>query len=260
MDINHILSRLASPNFNILASLGKVNGVATISKFGENPDVSTNSTPETIWSYGGVYVFSTTAAIDTISSSNAGDSQEVTITGQTADNIEVTQTAILNGQSKVVLTTPLFRIYRAFNSNSSDLLGDVYIYEDDTIVLGVPQTANKVRLMIPIGSNQSEMMVYTVPAGKTLVYTEGFIAISRSIAGAADFILKSRAKDGVFRVQRRISLNSQGTGTWRAVYSVARVVSEKSDIVFECVNASANNMGLSGGFEGFLFDNVTYGL
>lgn len=261
-----LLFLLQNPNFNIQASLGKIEGVSTISKFGENPDVDTGTTPEEIWSYGGVYTFSTSADIDTISSSNVNDNQDIVVVGQDINHVEIVQTATLDGQNKVLLTTPLYRIYRVFNNNGTNLEGDVYVYVDDTIVDGVPQTPTKVRAMISTiispakPDNQSMMLVYTVPAGKTLVYVEGYIALSRGQAGAADFILQSRLKDKVFRTKRRISLNSQGTGTWRAVYPVARVVPEKTDIVFSCVNVTANNIGVSGGFEGFLFDNVIWNL
>jgi len=253
-----------SPEFEIVASLGQVLGVTPISKFGENPDVDTGSIPEDIWSYGGLYNWSTTAAIDTFSSSEIADTQELVFVGQTADYVEVTQTGTLNGRNKVVLGTPLFRLYRVYNNNGVDLTGDIYVYEDTPIVNGVPTDGTKVRAYIQtnpmIPDNQSEMMIYTVPAGKTLVYKEGYIAMSRGNAGAADFVLRARLKDKVFRTKRRISLNSQGTGTWRAVYSVARVIPEKTDITFAVVNVTANNIGVAGGLEGYLFDNTIWNL
>jgi len=252
---------LNNPSFLMLGSLGKIEGVEPVSKFGENPDIDTGSAPADMWSYGGLYTFSDTNDSDTISSSNTGDTGiEITITGLDIDYNEVTQTATLNGQNKVTLTTPLLRCYRAYNSNGTPLQGDVYIYVDSAITNGVPDVDNTVRAKIDVGAEQTLMMIYTVPAGKTLVYTEGYIALSRQAATNTVVSLMARLKDKVFRVKRRVALNSQGTGTWRAVYSVARLAPEKTDIVFRIDSVTSNNTGVSGGFEGFLFDNEIWNL
>lgn len=266
-ELQDILERLSSglvdattsPNFHIKAPLGLIPGVSVVSKSGNNPSIDIGS-PEDIWSFGGLYTFSTSAIIDSISSSDVADTQQIQVEGLDANYDLVIQLINLNGQNRVVLPTPLLRCFGAFNNNSLNLAGDVYIYENTPITGGVPDDPSKVRAYIEQDAQQTEMIIYTVPNNKTLVYTEGHIALSKSIASAAVLTLRSRLIGKIFRVKRSIALNSQGTGTWRAVYSVARVLPSKTDLLFRCDEVSNNNTGVSGGFEGYLFDNTIWGL
>lgn len=256
-----VLELLKNPTFTTQVALGKIPGVSFINKFGENPEIATNSDPEDIWDFGGIYNFSTAAIIDTISSSSGSDTTNITVEGLDVNWDLVIQTVPLTGQSKVVLPTSLLRVYRAFNSNGDDLIGDVYVYEDTAISIGVPSDASKIRAQIKADSNQTEMMIYSVPAGKTALYMEGFIAISRGggVSATADMTFKSRLFEKSFRLKRRISLNTQGSSSWRAVYSIPIVLPEKSDLIFRCETVSAT-VGMSGGFQALLFDNELWEL
>jgi hypothetical protein len=258
----NIFDLLNDNNFALKVQLGQVRGVYSINKFGENPSIDTTSDPEDIWDFGGLYNFSTSAIIDTISGSDALDSINVTIEGLDANWDVVVQTVTLLGQTKVPLPTSLIRVYRAFNANGVNLLGDVYIYEDTAIVGGVPTDASKVRAFIKASANQTEMLIYPVPNGKTMAYMEGFIAISRAggVSGTAGFVFLQRPFGKVFRVGRRIALNSQGSSNWRAVYTIPLILTEKSDVLFRCEEVSANDTGVSGGFQAFIFDNEIWGL
>lgn len=125
-------------------------------KFGRNPAVGTSF--ETIWNTGGDETYPTSNSIDKISSSNDGDTQEVVIEGHTIDsNGELTfvsQTKTLEGQTESALDTPLARCTRLYNNDSTNFAGTVYIYEDDTVTAGVPQTAAKIHLTVSAGKNQ----------------------------------------------------------------------------------------------------------
>jgi len=258
----NVFDLLNDNNFAIKVQLGQIRGVYAINKYGENESIDTGSAPEDIWDLGGIYTFSTTAAINSISSSNASDNVEITIEGLDANWDRVIQTINLTGQTRLALPTSLIRVYRVFNSNTTPLLGDVYVYENTALSGGVPIDVSLIRAQVKASANQTEMMIYSVPAGKTLVYVEGYVAISKSggVASSAVFTQLRRDFGKVFRVGRRISLNTQGTGTWRAVYTIPLVFQEKSDIVFRCESVSANNTGVTGGFQGFVFDNVIWGL
>jgi len=257
-----VFDLLNDNNFALKVQFGQIRGVYSVNKFGENSEIDTGSTPEDVWDFGGEYIFSTSAVIDTISSSSALDAVDITIEGLDANWDRVIQTIKLDGQNKVALSTALLRVYRAFNSNGAELNGDVYIYEDTAISGGIPTDTTKIRAFMKAEANQTEMMIFSVPANKTMMYMEGFIAISRpgGVSGSADLTFKRRDFEKVFRVGRRISLNSQGSSNWRAVYTVPLIINEKSDIVFRCEAVSANSTGVSGGFQAFIFDNVIWGL
>jgi hypothetical protein len=251
-----ILEMLKNPTFTTQVALGKIPGVYAVNKFGENSEITTSTDPEDVWDFGGLYNFSTSAAIDVVSSSSALDSVLITVEGLDANWDRVIQDVQLIGQNKILLSTPLIRVYRAFNANGTDLIGDVYIYEDTAISGGIPTDTSKIRAMIKAASNQTEMMIYSVPAGKTAVYLEGFIAISRGGGSAATAEMTFRAREfgKVFRVKRRIALNTQGSSNWRAVYAVPAILPEKTDVLFRVELVSAT-LGVSGGFQALIFDN-----
>jgi len=255
----NISDMLNDSNFALQVGLGKIRGVYTVNKFGENPEVTSQSAPEDIWDFGGLYNFSTSAIIDSISSSGA-DTIEMSVEGLDANWDRVIQTVTLTGQVRVALPTPLIRVYRSNNADSIDLVGDVYIYEDTTLSLGIPVDTTKIRALVKADSNQTEMMVFAVPSGKTAAYLEGFVSIARGggVAANADFTLRTREFGKVFRVQRRISINSNG-GAWRSVYSVPTIMTEKTDLIFRCEAVSAT-IGVAGGFQAYIFDNVIWGL
>lgn len=126
-------------------------------KFGQNNDVDTGS-QETVWLRGGNETLPSTNSITHISSSNAGDTQDVKVEGHTISGGELTfvvQTITLQGQTKVALTTPLYRSTRLENDNSTVFAGTIYVYEDDTVVAGVPQTTAKIHLQTDGSNNQS---------------------------------------------------------------------------------------------------------
>lgn len=128
----------------------------TLYKFGRNSDIGTSS--ETVWSTGGDETYVTTNAIDKISSSDAGDTQSVVVEGHTIDSgilTFVVQNVTLAGQTETALPIPLARATRLYNNDTSAFAGTVYVYEDDTVTAGVPQTTSKIHLTVNDG-NQSE--------------------------------------------------------------------------------------------------------
>ncbi len=234
---------------------GEIDGYSVVEKFGENPDIDTGSFPQDIWSHGGLYTFSTSADIDSVSSSSASDTTEITIQGLDANWDFHSQTATLNGQTRVVLDTPLIRCFRAYNSNSTDWVGDVHVYVDTALSGGVPIDSTKVRAEVSIGSGQTEMCIYTIPAGKTGYFLGGYTAMSRVGNNSAVFTSKLRAFGGVFRTVSRISCIGSGGSNWNYRYPVGLAIPEKSDILLRCEEVDANNSGVSGGFTILLKDN-----
>jgi len=241
-------------------SLGLIPGVSYVAKFGENPDIDTDTVPEDIWEFGGEYIFSTTDDIDTMSSSSANDTEPILVIGLDENWNEVQQTIVLTGQTKVTLGTPLIRVYRMVNIGTSDLEGIVYCYVDGDITDGVPDAGADVRAIIDNGNNQTLMCIYTVPAGKTGLFTQGYVAMARPQTSVARMSWKARPFGSVFQVKSRISIDSSSSSSWQYRYVPAVALPEKTDIIITCETISANNTGISGGFEVILFDNEMYGL
>ena len=60
---------------------GKVPGVSHIEKFGRNPDIDTNDTPEDVWDVGGLWVPPTSARIHAVASTSTQDKGSLIATG-----------------------------------------------------------------------------------------------------------------------------------------------------------------------------------
>jgi len=195
-------------DIEVTRKIQKLYGVSAVEcglsnfSYGHNIDLDSGGY-EQVWHYGGIEVLPTTNAIDTISSSNTGDTEIIFFKGKiyNADgNLEdVEQTAILNGQNKVVLSTPLARVLQMYNNNGTPLLGDVYIYEDDTIITGVPQTAANVHGLITICDEQAANSLYTVDGDKYTAITQIVISVGTSNNAVAEFLIQQKLKDKVWR-------------------------------------------------------------
>ncbi len=170
----------------------------TLLKFGAIDSLGTSE--EMIWQQGGIETLIATNAIDTVSSSDAGDTQDVTIEGHTisgSDLTFVTQSATLNGQTKVVLTTALARASRIYNNGNTDFAGNIYVYEDDTITAGVPQTAAKVHLKT--ARNQSLKAATSISSVDYYLITNFHGSVNKKTTGIVDFRLQIRRSGKVFR-------------------------------------------------------------
>ena len=235
-------------------------GFDYINKFGHNETIDTNTTPEDVWSGGGRYTFTADGGAPYfISSSDPLDTQDITIRCLTEDasgdwNAEdIVMT--LQGQTKVPIifasgNDPV-RFYRGYNSDTSDIAGDVYIYEDDTLTGGIPDTATKIRGVIMDGDNQTEMAIYTVPSNFVGYFEQGYVALASPIRAAAmEFVYKIRLHGGVFRVQGRTTLDTDGSNWWKYTYGAGfPLLPAKTDIVIRVITVTANSMGAVGGFD-----------
>ena len=235
-------------------------GTDWIRKFGHNDDIDTASTPEDVWSGGGLYTFTANGGANYyISSSDNSDTQDIEIRCLTEDaNGDWNQedvTVTLAGQTKTLISfssgdLPV-RFYRGYNSNSTDLAGIVYIYEDDTVVAGVPQTASKKRGEIHTGSNQTEMAIYTIPSGYEGYLVEGHASIAGSVKNELlEFAYYIRLYNGVFRIQWRGTLTTNGSNWFKYDFKASYLpIPAKTDVKVTALNVTANNMGMVAGFD-----------
>ena len=239
---------------------GAVHGYSFIEKFGECGDIDTTTTPEIVWSHGGLYTWSTTADIDRAVSSSTSDTHDLTIVGLDENWNEVQQVVTLTGQTPVALSTPLIRCYRAWNSNATDYIGSVHVFVDSSVTLGIPDDATKVRACITIehtgeSSGQTEMAIYTVPAGHIGYLYSGYVGISRGgNLATAVWTPQVRNYGGVFRTVYRGSSIGQGSSHLQQAYNPPIVLQPKSDFWIKVVDVGANDTGVFGGFTIILKD------
>ena len=228
-------------------------------KFGRNPSVGT--TKCTIWYTGQddsneTYAADNTNPIDTLSSSSASDTEVVRVEGHTMTGGNLTfvvQTATLNGQNKVTLTTALCRCTRIAHNNesSTDLVGEIYAYEDTAISSGKPTDTTKIHVTVPAGENQSQKAStsvsstdYWVVSSVTANYLE------KSGANVTEVVLEKRPIGGVFAPV--IAPVSISTGESKEITFEPYIVLPKNSDIRLCATASANGQEISGEINGFL--------
>lgn len=173
---------------------GLISGASVVNKAGANADVATSFEP--LWDGGGDYTYSSSAELMNFSSSNAGDTQDYTVYGCDGDYVAVSQQITMVGQTETAMTQLMLRVWEVTNDGATPNAGDVYIYSDDTVSSGVPQTASKIRAKILIGNNKTLMALYTIPDGKT-----GYLMNVNGSSGAdqvSTFRVRYRAEGGVF--------------------------------------------------------------
>jgi hypothetical protein len=245
---------------------GDVTGTSFNHKFGNAPDFDTGDNEVTIWdgAEDGTtwelmrYVYSTTADIDSISSSNNADTQDIFIQGLDSNYNLISQTITLQGQTRVALDTDLIRVFRAYNDNSTVLAGHVFIYVNGAITGGVPDTNADIRCIIDPVNQQTEMAVYTVPNGKT-GYIRDWYASTSGGSRATNYKIKlyTRGNGKVFRVKHVSALADGGTTSYQHKYEEPEVVTEKTDIEMtaQITETAITGASVSGGFDIVLVDD-----
>lgn len=215
-------------------------------KFGASEEVGT--TPTTLQWEGGNETYVTTNSIDTASSSDAGDTDTVIVQGYilTAGLLSyVEQEVTLDGQNKVVLGTALARVDRIYNSGTTDWLGDIYVYEDDTITLGVPDTATKVHMKAPAQFNQSMKGAGSTANDEYLLVTAWHAAVFRKKDGVIDFGFYTRevgTTNKVFRLRMGTSASEASGGSILYLDPVF-IIPRNHDYRFQGIAAAIDTAG-----------------
>lgn len=151
------------------------------------------------------YVADNVNSIDTISSTDASDTEVVRVEGHTmtwGNRAFVVQTVTLNGQNKVTLSTPLNRCARISHNDESDtdLVWEVMAYEDTAISWGKPTDTTKIHVTVPAWLNQSQKASTSLSSVDYRVIT-WFSAwyLEKSWSNVADVQIEVREAWGVFK-------------------------------------------------------------
>ena len=251
--------RLVQAEREIQAQYGDVVSVdkkaKSLIKFGKSANLVAD-TLSTVWTVGGNETYVTDNTIEYISSSSAADTQEITIECHTVEGTGVNskftfliQTVQLNGQTPVALDTPVARVSHAYNSNGTELVGRITVYENTTVVGGVPSDATKVHLDIPQGLQGSFKGATTFSNSDYYILTGGFGSVSKKQDASADFFLEVREAGGVFI--QRAAISAASGGPWNVELDPAVIIPKNADVRITA-DANANNTVVFGVFKGYL--------
>jgi hypothetical protein len=225
-------------------------------KFGRtnNADNGTKTTIMTLPSSVAMETYPTTNAITTISSTVAGDTENIKVEGHTISGNDLTfvvQSATLSGTSQVTLTTPLARCTRIYNNDSTELAGTVYAYEDDTSSGGVPDTAAGVHCMIDGGQQQSQKAATSISQSDYWLIHSITASVLRgnSATVAADIFLEVKLAGGVFRQLDEFTVKSGPAFT--EVYRPLIIIPTNADVRLTCIS-NTNDSEITGSINGLL--------
>lgn len=242
---------------------GEVAGTGFIAKFGNAHDFDTSDGFVNIWDGADdantnimQYTYSTVTDINRISSSDNGDTQQVTITGLDENWVEVTQIITLTGQTPVLLPTVLIRCYRMKNIGATELAGFVYCYTSAAAVsAGVPAPSTTVRAIIENGEGQTLMAMVPIPANR-MGYLNSWYFSASGARRDSTHVMKLRVREfgGVFVTKHVQAISFAGSSSIEHNYKIPLPYPEKTDIEM-IANTDENQAGVSGGFDLVLVDN-----
>ena len=263
----------SGPNFIQSCSMGLIHGCEVVTKFGINGALA-SGVERDVWDFGETtngdvdytYPPDGTAPITTVSSSNALDLQPVLIQGLDINGDFSSQNITANGQNKVLLTTPLWRVFRIKNlelqstaDRTKGFNGNFYVYEDTAIVAGVPTDDTKVRAWVNNGKNQTQMTHYCIPNGYTGFMVGGSAKTAKKLASAIIYRVYKRNYGSIFRLVNTLALVSTGTGSYTTAKYVPVKTPGKTDIVVTA-ESDVNGVGIAVSYDILLLKNSVFGL
>lgn len=235
-------------DFYFKVAAKEITGLQSVNKFGSNLDIDGGSTPETVWSNGGEYVFPSSIGFLSVTSTSdddqAGGGGAVTIEIQGLDENykEISETITMNGAAAVLSSgSKWFRIYRALvvtagvnEVNSGDI----------TISLNSSTVAT-----IPLGLGQTQMAVFTIPAGKKGFLTSITSSILRAGNSRSANISLYKRIDGVKRMVYEFNIETTGDTSFTKEFNMPLVFEEKTDLYLNVSNVSTNNTAVFANFD-----------
>jgi len=227
-----------------------------IEKFGAN--LSVGSSLETIWEFGGLYEYLTTASAVSAVSDEGSDTttgtgaRTIELQGLDADYNTVTEIISTGGTGGGNVSSQEFlRIFRAAvktagSTGTND--GNITIEAGATTVISIGTHGTGVNKE---GFGQSQTSVYTVPAGKTGYITQWSVGSSVYNSGVQAYLLVSEPEDGkVLRTKDIMFLNNYSIKD----YKVPLRVLEKTDIEVRAYDTSTG-IPVSTSYNVILVDN-----
>ncbi len=251
LDLNEHVLQVGARNFGVDVALGKYPNISFIRKFGK---ASVGTSFVTILEPATLYPYVSSATTMTISSDNANDTvagtggRTVEFFGHDADFNVVSDIVDMDGQTPVTLTPDLLRIWRARvrTAGSTETNEGVIYIGDGTVTAGVP--AN-IRAQIGPDIAQTQMCLWTIPAGKTGLLVSKLFSVGR--AKDMEVRIVTRKQNEVFLVREEVDLFES---TFQVQHTLPIVLEEKSDVEMR-MKTSTGSADVHGEFEIYIMDN-----
>lgn len=220
-------------------------GRKVVNIFGRNSDIDTATVPETVWEVGGVYTGFPTGAAETVEvfSSDPVDTsagtgaRTVLLSGLDANYLYQEETVTLNGVTPVPTTKTWTRINLAYvvtagsgNANAG------------TITMRHTTTTTNVFGTIPIGTNETHMCVYTIPADSFGSLLSWIVKLLGASANTIEGDLYVREFGKLFR--HRATFGVSGSDVAEESYEGGLYLPPKTDIKIDIDVASTNNLAV----------------
>lgn len=248
-------------DFGLQASQGFIEGVQTLLRTGFNPDIDTATTPEDIWTGGGIWVPPTASRVHDIVSTDATDTaagagaRTISIVGlREWDQKETSEIVTLNGLTPVQTVNSYVMINRLRAETSGATLTNA---GDITATAQVDATVTAV---ISANNGESSMAIYGISAlqamhfrsfSSWLVDTGG---VANEIRLQAAFQLNSDQPDSPFIDAVELGIFAQGTSYMPFILDPPAILEGPAIVKVRCVAVTANNAAIGAGFNGYLID------
>jgi len=175
----------------------------------------------------------------------------IQIFGLDSDWASQTETVVLNGTTVVDLAKTYIRINRMVVLTAGSSGG-----AEGTLTCRI-DGAGTTAAVINNGNNQTLMAIYTIPAGRTGYFMQGYVGLSKgggATAVNAQFSWRSRTFGGVFNVKGVINCQSSGSSYFSYNYAGAPGLPPRTDVLMR-VNEVSATIGASAGFDLLIIDN-----
>ena len=227
-----------STPYGIALKNGRYPELGGIDKFGYLPTATTSY--KTVWDGDNVYTYPSSAVnMQVVSDESADNGITIFIQGLDTNYNEITETVTLDDTDSagaVQTTNQFLRVFRAYNSSNTNLVGDVTISNGGT-------TYAKIFAEM----QQTLMAVYTIPAGKRGYLIAGNLSVEKNQPVVAK--LMTRRLGGVLRVSGLVT--SFGV-PFQRVWQIPPVLDEKTDIEIRAKAGATTS--IAAGFEILLED------
>lgn len=238
--------------WGIQVAAGDIEGVGYIEKFGYQEDVP-NGDIATVWDGAGIYEYLDTATTVTVTSTDADDNptgtgaRQVEVQGLDQDYNLVLEPVDLGATS----TTTFIRVFRVrvcVSGGTNPNQGVIAVAGGGKTLAQIGKLANNAN-----GHGQTNMAIYTVPAGKTAYLTQWTVSSGKSNADTvAKLMIRDtlHPDDGAWNVKDITEIQAN---SFIKEYRVPMKITEKSDIEVRAFSNTGSSCSSS--FNLILIDN-----
>ena len=221
--------------FDISVVEGKLTGYQALYRSAYSNAITT--TRSVIRAAGGTYTFPSSASTMTVSSSSTADvGQAILIEGLDSNYVEQSEVVVLNGKNGASTAKSYFRLNKiTVITDSPNTVGGIYV-GTGTVTAGVPAT---VYGFCSSADRVSQSTIYTVPAGKKYIVTNGSISSGTTASGNKYITAYFMSRvNGVLYTTSTIGVT---TSFQNLPYNPPIVIPEKTDIWTEAISSSGTD-------------------